>query len=251
MSPWVVLTPAFEPQTPPNLMPNTFYSYHIPKFSDAVHESEGDYGTIIIHTNASTVEISRYGKDRRDKGAVTQDFDDWDDYLRRENMVVTPLITRGGACVVVELGGGEEKSKTLGCLIKYQEFDSLFNPNTCSYQALVTPELEVAQIFFLDMFQDCMVPIGEVMYLKISVLPEEGFRAQGAGDKLLYTRLAPPNVRDPEEGKLYVTGLYQPLNRRGSVEVSASPITFAVNPWDIQLASEYAGDHSRILKRLR
>ena len=109
----------------------------------------------------------------------------------------------------------------------------------------------MAQIFFLDMFKSCMVPIGEVMYLKISVLSNEGFRAQGAGDKLLYTRLAPPNVREPEDGKLYVTGLYQPVNRRGAVEVSASPITFAVNPWDIQLASEYTGPASKILKRLR
>lgn len=234
-------------------MPNTFYSYHIPKFSDEPSESEGDYGTIIIHTNANTVEISRYGKDKQEKEAVTQDFDDWDEYLRRENMVVTPLITRGGACVMLELGGDDSQpnKKTLGCLIKYEEFNSLFNPNTCCYQALVTKEMDVAQIFFLDMFVNSMVPIGEVMYLKINVLPDEGFRAQGAGGRLLYTRLAPPNVREPEEGKLYVTGLYQPLNRRGSVEVSASPITFAVNPWDIQMASEYTGDPSKILKRLR
>ena len=232
-------------------MPDQFYSYHIPKFSDAPNESEGDYGTIIIHTGANSVEISRYGKDKQDKAPVIQELDEWDEYLRRENMVVTPLITRGGACVTVELGGGDDTNKTLGCLIKYQEFNSLFNPDTCCYQALVTEEMDVAQIFFLDMFKSCMVPIGEVMYLKISVLSNEGFRAQGAGDKLLYTRLAPPNVREPEDGKLYVTGLYQPVNRRGAVEVSASPITFAVNPWDIQLASEYTGPPSKILKRLR
>lgn len=234
-------------------MPNTYYSYHIPKFSNAEHESEGDYGTIIIQTIANTVEISRYDKNKNEKQAVMQDFEDWDEYLRHENMVVTPLITRGGACVALQLEEEESQPqrKTLGCLIKFEDFDSLFNPTTCCYQALVTPEMDVAQIFFLDMLQDCMVPIGEIMYLKLAVLPDENFRAQGMGDKLLYTRLAPPNVRHPEEGKLYVTGLYQPLSRRGSVEVSASPITFAVNPWDIQLASEYTGDHSKILKRLR
>jgi hypothetical protein len=229
-------------------MPDTYYSYHIPKFSDTPHESEGDYGTIIIITSAATVELSRYDKNKEAKEPQTLELDEWDEYLRNHHMVVTPLITRGGACVRLEL---EEGRKTLGCLIQYPEFQSQFNPDTCSYQALMTPEMDVAQIFFTDLLRHCMVPIGEIMYLNMEILPEAGFRAQGADGKKLHTRLAPPNVRDPEEGKIYVTALYQPLNRRGSTEVSASAITFAVNPWDVQLASEYDGDLSKIVKKLR
>jgi hypothetical protein len=232
-------------------MPDTYYSFHIPKFTDAPHASEGNYGIVHVITNAATVELSRYNQQKELVDAVTLDFDDWDEYLRREHMVITPLITRGGACIMLEVDEDGEKKKTLGCLIKYPEFDALFNPNTCCYQALVSEQMDVAQLFFIDMLKNAMVPIGEVMYLKISVLPEESFRTQGDGDRLLFTRLAPPNVRDPVEGKLYVTGLYQPLGRRGTGEVSASPVTFAVNPWDVQLASEYTGDHSRVIQRLR
>lgn len=233
-------------------MPDVVYSYHIPKFSDTPDESEGHYGTVHIISNAATVELSRYNQQKEPIDAVTLDFDEWDEYLRREHMVVTPLITRGGACVTLELDEEDgTKKKVLGCLIHYPEFGTLFNPNTCCYQALVSQEMDVAQIFFLDVLKTAMVAVGEVMYLKISVLPESGFRAQGEGDRLLYTRLAPPNVRDPVEGKLYVTGLYQPLGRRGAGEVSASPVTFAVNPWDVELASEYTGDHSKVLQRLR
>jgi hypothetical protein len=229
-------------------MPDTYYSYHIPKFSDTADETEGDYGTIIIITSAATVELSRYDKNKEAKEPQTLELDEWDEYLRRHHMVVTPLITRGGACVLLEL---EEGRKTLGCLIQYPEFHSQFNPDTCSYQALITPEMDVVQIFFTDLLRHCMVSIGEIMYLNMEILPEDGFRAQGGEGKVLHTRLAPPNVRDPEEGKIYVTALYQPLNRRGSTEVSATAITFAVNPWDVKLASTYDGDSSKIVKRLR
>ena len=234
-------------------MPDVFYSYHIPKFSDSPDEPFGDYGTLRIVTVAETVELVRYKGDTKDRIAEEMlDFDDWDEYLRKNHMVVSPLITRGGACVMLETEDGSAGGKTLGCLITQPDAGALFNPQTCSYQALISKELDTAELFFLDLLgPGTLVPIGEVMYLDISVLEEPGFRAQANGGRLLYTRLAPPNVRAPEEGKLYVTGLYQPLNRRGVGEVSASPITFAVNPWDVQLASSYTGDSHRIIKRLR
>jgi hypothetical protein len=232
-------------------MPDVCYSYHIPKYSQDTDEGVGGYGTIQVISNANTVEVGRFDKNHEPQDPMALDFDTWDTDLRAMNMVVTPLITRGGVCVCLDLGGGESTQKTLGCLVKYQENNSYFNGSTCHYQALMTADMDVAQIFFLDLFKHAMVPIGEVVYLDISVLPEEGFRVQGGGGKLLYTRLAPPNVHEPEEGKLYVMGLYQPHGRRGVGEVSASPITFAVNPWDIQLASDYTGNPSNILKRLR
>jgi hypothetical protein len=232
-------------------MPDVYYSFHVPKYSNETDESVGDYGTIHVISNANSVDVARFDKNQEPLEPLALDFDTWDVELRLRHMVVTPLITRGGVCVSLNLGGGDSTQTTLGCLIKYQEEKSYFNPSTCCYQALMNDEMDVAQIFFLDLFKHCMVPIGEIVYLDVSVLPEEGFRAQGAGGKLLYTRLAPPNVHTPEEGKLYVMGLYQPLGRRGTSEVSASPITFAVNPWDIQLASDYTGSQNNILKRLR
>jgi hypothetical protein len=113
--------------------------------------------------------------------------------------------------------------------------------------------MEVTEIFFYKVLRHALVPVGEVLYLEMSVIEDDRFRAQGgtSGTKVLYTRLSVPNVRVPEEGKLYVAALYQPINNRGRRENYSSSITFAVNPWDVQLVSEYKGDTRDIVKNLK
>ena len=82
------------------------------------------------------------------------------------------------------------------------------------------------------------------------VLEDATFRQQGRNGKVLFTRLDIPHVRVPEIGKLYVTCLHQPRGSNRRSARSASAITLAVNPWDVQLASAYTGDPANVVKNL-
>ena len=102
----------------------------------------------------------------------------------------------------------------------------------------------------MDVLKDALIPIGEVLYLDMSVIQEARYRDQGAGGKVLYTRLNVPHVKDPEPGKLYVTCLHQPKSARGRSLRSATCITLAVNPWDVQTPDAYTGPPGNIVKHL-
>ncbi len=67
----------------------------------------------------------------------------------------------------------------------------------------------------------------------------------------MYTRLTVPNIRCPEIGKLYVSCLRRPQGYRvDGGAASETMLTIAVNPWDIQIASGYAGPPENIVKHL-
>ena len=187
----------------------------------------------------------------------------WDDFLQKENMVVTPLIKRLGACVIVNSLGdmqedetqggarGGTKKKMLGSLISYPEYGALFNPVNCSYQALMTKEMEITEIFFYEVLTTALVPVGEILYLNMDVIQDERFTIQTGSGKVLYTRLSVPNTSHPIEGKLYVAALYKPMPRRGRRDSFSTCITFVVNPWDLQLASDYTGDEANVVMHLK
>jgi len=211
---------------------------------------------MIVRSVEDCVEINLYTKDRAPKDSHQLNMVGWDDFLRRENMVVTPLIRRLGACVSLvdsdeDDGEGGRKKQILGCLISYPEYGALFNPKTCSYQALTTEDMDVTEIFFADVLLHALVPVGEILYLDMDVIQDERFIIQTGVGKLLHTRLSVPNTANPVEGKLYVAALYQPMTRRGRRESFANCVTFAVNPWAVQLASEYTGDAGNIVKHLK
>ena len=77
-------------QSTPTLEPDVWYSFHIPHFSD------GEYGAMIIHSKEDTVVVSHFNQDRTLKDTHQLDMFDWDDFLRKENMVITPLLKRLG-----------------------------------------------------------------------------------------------------------------------------------------------------------
>jgi hypothetical protein len=230
-------------------MPDESYTFHIPDFSDR------EYGTVTVVSCGRTVEIAWYNNDQTLKHCETADYDEWDGYMRDNKMVVTPLITRGGACVQVVMEDVDEDGttstrKVLGCLIPYPDTNRLLNPEQCTYQALISQALDTVEVFFMDVLKDYLIRVGEEMLLDPNVLDNEAFSAQGAGGKLLYTRLFIPNVTKPVAGKLYVMALHQPTNRRGRSGVGMTCMVFAVNPWDLQLLSEYTGEAKLILKHL-
>ena len=219
-------------------MPDTPYTFHIP------HPDEGKYGFLMVTSHAECVEVHIYNRDNELETSENPDFMDWEESIRRAGIVITPLIRRYGAAVRLQ------DDNIIGCLIPPEASEELLDSNGCVYRALFSAELHVETLFFMDVLKTALIPVGEVMYLDMSVLQEERYRAQGAGGKLLYTRLNVPHVRCPEIGKLYVTCLHQPKSSRGRSMRSATCITLAVNPWDVQLASAYTGPQGNIVKHL-
>lgn len=218
-------------------MPDTPYSFHIP------HPDEGKYGFMMINLSADCVEIHTFGANDELETTDMLDFMEWEQHMRRRGMVITPLIRRHGAAVSLPNG-------VLGCLVPQENSEDLFDSNGCVYRALIDADLQVATLFFLDVLKEALVPVGEVLYLDMSVIEEERYRRQGEGGKVLLTRLNVPHVKDPEPGKLYVTCLHQPKSARGRSMRSATCITLAVNPWDVQTAASYTGPPANIVKHL-
>jgi len=225
-------------QCPYALMPDTSYTFHVPE------PDEGKHGILRVVSGAETIELHVYGADRALLSSETLDYYTWEVAIRERGMVITPLIQRYGAAVKVGSG--------LGCLIPTPASPREFlEGDGCFYRALISAELDVAELFFMDVLSTLLVPVGEVLYLDMAVLADEAFRAQGAGGKVLYTRLNVPHVRSPEPGKLYVTCLHQPRTVRGRSTKSATTLTFAVNPWDVTVASAYEGPASSVVKLLQ
>jgi hypothetical protein len=236
-------------QSPYALQPDVMYTFHVP------HPAEGKYGTIRVDTQLSRVcvETTQVGQEDHINTAALE-YCDWEERIRADGIVITPLIQRAGAAVVLvekDADTGAE-SRQIGCLVPPPENEGqLLDASDCTYHALLTAELDVAKLFFLDVLKEHLLPIGEVLYLNMEVLQEEQFRSQGRGGKVLYTRLNVPNMRVPEPGKLYVTCLHQPRASHGRSNRSKTAITLAVNPWDVQLASAYTGDPASVVKHLR
>lgn len=220
-------------------MPNVPYSFHIP-FPD-----EGKFGVIQVVSDAEAVEVHIFGSNRELLISETLDFMEWEEAIRDKGIVITPLIQRFGAAVRIP------GSDALGCLIPAPDSHHMFDSNKCIYRALISSELDMVELFFMDVLIDCLLPVGEIMYLNMAVLEEPRYRAQGADNKVLLTRLNVPHVRCPEPGKLYVTCLLQPRCARGRTTKSATAITLAVNPWDVQLASAYTGPAGNVVKHLQ
>lgn len=223
-------------------MPDVPYTFHIP------YPDEGKYGMVQVISKTDSVETHEFGKDRELIKSDCFSFMEWEEAIRERGIVITPLIQRLGVAVSIQ---SESGSHVLGCLIPSADSTQLLDSNSCIYRALVNADMDVVELFFMDVLVHHIIPVGEILYLNMAVLEDENFRAQGAGGKVLFTRLNVPNVRSPEPGKLYVTCLLQPRSARGRSTRSATAITFAVNPWDVQTAAAYVGPPGNVVKHLQ
>lgn len=226
-----------------NLMPNRIYPFIIP--------SQKEIGTIQIDTALEKAVIKFY--ERRDfpegpeqTSEATHGFDVWENCIHEDKILLTPLITRLGAAALVDGPNG----KIIGCLIPQPDSKSLFDHEKFTYKALINQAMDVVDVYFENILRTDLLPVGEIMYLKMDVLDDQNFREQGEGGKLLYTRLTVPNIRSPEAGKLYVNCLYNQRGYRAGGAAAETLLTLAVNPWDVQLASSYTGDDGQIVKFL-
>jgi hypothetical protein len=205
-----------------------------------------------VCTAEKKVYFRRFSKALGDEeGLDIAEYDEWEERMQQRKYVLTPMIERSGACLVVDITGPDgEKTPKLGCLIKYPEYGTQFNHLTLKYQALVDQDNTVAQVHFMETLRD-LLPIGTIMYLKLDVIDDERFSRQHSNRraKYLLTRLNVPNVCFPEQGKIFVTGLHE--RKRGRTQTAlVTSVTFPVNPWDVVLKEMFDGNEDEIVQRL-
>lgn len=232
-------------------MPDVAYTFHVPQPPE---DARGTYGVIRVDLESEHVAVETFVGDTGDQTQLESlDFMDWEETIRARGIVVTPLIDRAGVAVVVTDTDSDtqEEKRMIGCLVPPQENEGrLLDAADCTYHALLTPDMRTARIFFIEVLRECLLPVGEILYLDMVVLQDTRFRDQAREGRVLYTRLDIPHARIPEVGKLYVTCLHQPKGARSRATRGAVAITLAVNPWDVQLASAYAGDPASVVKHL-
>ena len=232
-------------------MPEKAYTFHTPHPPD---DQPKTVGTIFVDLENEKVVVETLKGDSHDQSEIESlDFSTWEETLRAKGIVITPLIERAGAAVAIVETHPETQTKTttIACLVPPAENDGrLLDVCDLTYHALLSADMLTARVFFVDILTDSLLPVGEILYLNMQVLDDAKFREMGRAGKLLYTRLDIPHVRVPEVGKLYVTCLHQPRGSTRRSSRGASAITLAVNPWDVQLASEYEGDPANVIKNL-
>jgi len=211
--------------------PDQHYSFHVP-------DEEGPakiFGTLYVDSKERKVIFYEYtDRELEDGSLVTRNYEDWEDYMAGKGYVLTPLVQRGGACLVINTkpeSDGEASVPKLGCLVRNPETNTLFHHPTLHYQALVDQDNTVMHVFFLDALH-CLVPVGTVMYLRMEVIDDDRFTPRPREGKFLITRLNVPNTSEPVEGKIYVTALFK-RNRTRAQEAFSAAVTFPVNPWDV------------------
>lgn len=215
------------------LVPDRHYSMHVPL-------SHGrQYGTVIVISAQEVVEITEFDDNEPCEGSAVR-YTDWCNFVREKSYVLTPMIWRGGACVRISTDSGAIP----GCIIPFEGSPTQFNHEKCQYKILLESDLSTVDVFFLDVLSS-LVPVGELMHLKMDVLPHPHTKA----DKWVSCRLSVPNMRFPQPGKLYVSCVHKP-RRVGNDSASADVMIFCVNPWDLRLASQFEGDPKEIVQKL-
>lgn len=232
-------------------MPETPYAFHTPHPPDGKPKT---VGIVRVDLDLEKVIVETFTGDDFDQSDVENlDFSSWEESLRAKGIVITPLIERAGAAVAIVETDPETKAETtvLGCLVPPSENEGrLLDPTDLTYHALLDSDRRTARVFFTEILAESLLPVGEILYLNMEVLEDARFREMGRNGKVLFTRLDIPHVRVPEIGKLYVTCLLQPRGSNRRSARSASAISLAVNPWDVQLASAYTGDPANVVKNL-
>lgn len=207
------------------------------------------YGYIFIDTENENVQFVQKLRSDPDGGvAQTKTFFDWEEHLNAEGYVLSPLIDRGGACVMVDIGTADKPNEVVGCMLQDPQTGTQFSQDDGTYQVLVKSDNSAAQIFFKDALRS-LLAVGTVMYLRMEVIQDARFKITSQANKWLYTRLNVPNVAEPVQGKIYVTAVCR-KNRTRLQNASVTGVTFAVNPWDLVPKHLFKGGLDNIAKHL-
>jgi hypothetical protein len=216
------------------------YPFHVPQEDP---NAQPVYGSIYVDPVSKSVII----EDVSNSTIHNESFFDWELYMKTKGYVMMPLIRRGGACVLVNIGTLDAPNEVLGCLISNPETNHLFDHATHSYNALVQADNISTRVTAFEALE-AMVKIGTPLYLNAEVIPDADKDKQNRKGKFLRTRLNVPNL-ESIEGKLYVSAVYH-KKRSAKQQETTYPVTFAVNPWDLMIEDKYDGPPENILDEL-
>ncbi len=251
--------PALAVRASYSLMPNVQYTWHRPE--------TGDHGLIMAHTVDCMMMIEYFALEPsgdRSSPFNTERvlFDRWERDVRERGIILTPVIWRAGACVLIQL---TPTTKAVGVLIRPEGCGTQLHTSSCSYVALVQrppdedqsqhasqppsqPLLQPTVHLPLVKAISSLIPVGELLYLNHACMDKPEYKKVG---KLLKVRLNVPNTLEPEPGRVYVTCHFSE-RAFGRSDVSSLPcVTMTVDPWDLTLPSEYKGPASSVLDFLQ
>lgn len=140
-------------------MPEVAYTFHVP------HPDEGRNGILLVEPDTDSVTMRTFNQEGVLIHDTVLDVMEWEETVRQSGAVITPLIRRLGAAVLVRQ---DDDSRAIGVLVPHAEGSrSLLRTESRSYKALITRELDVAELFFMDVLKTALIPVGEILYLNM------------------------------------------------------------------------------------
>jgi hypothetical protein len=140
-------------------MPDVAYTFHVP------HPDEGRHGVLLVEPDTDSVTVQTFNQEGVLIHDTVLDVLEWEETVRQSGAVITPLIRRLGAAVLVRR---EDNSQAIGVLIPHAEGSrALLCAESRTYRALISKELDVAELFFLDVLKTALISVGEVLYLNM------------------------------------------------------------------------------------
>jgi hypothetical protein len=162
-------------------------------------------------------------------------YDDWTVEMRKEDLIILPMIFRAGACVYIkpEVEDGEVK---VGLVIPLENTN--FNHERGGYQYIMQQEGEPVFLPTMDTLKQ-IIPVGTEMYLDVCTSPsaeqiKEKIPRHQRNHQWLLVRLNTPSEMKPDPKKVYVTALQSPT-KATTAAGNVSSVTFTVDPWELKV----------------
>ena len=211
-------------------MTNTYYSVW--------RERDSAYGTLVVRPKHAVVELHMY-LEGGDMEASSLDFEEWPEALRKRDLLITPMIWRGGACVENKVAGG---GREIACIVPDPAGTEAgptnnFSASDCSYWILHREDAPPRKLHFYKILKR-LIPVGTEVYVKLKSPAVQALGLQvprtERSREFLSGRLNVPTVESPVAGKIYVTCMQKPILARSDAS-DVSCVTLVLDPWDAVL----------------
>jgi hypothetical protein len=204
-------------------------------------ERDSAYWTLFVSVRHALVEVILTKESSEDTG-FSMDYEEWHERLRQEELIITPMIWRQGACVENRLSSG---GRELACIVPPPEEEQAaaagtrtnFVPSDCSYWILAREGVPPRKLHFYKVLKR-LVEVGREVFIKLNAPGVAKLGLQllrtDRSKEYLSARLNVPIVEHPEPGKVFVTCLQQAMFARSDANDIAC-ITLALDPWEVAL----------------
>jgi hypothetical protein len=204
-----------------------------------LRDTDMAYGTVFISVRSAKVNLELH-LEAGDMEAASFEFDDWQEELRKQDILITPMIWRQGACVENKTAEG---GREIACIVPPPAEEdqpaptSNFSASDCMYSILYREGLPSRKLHFLKVLER-LIPVGTEVYvlLKSPTVVELNLQISRTDRSREYLagRLNVPTVEKPEPGKIYVTCIQKPILARSDAS-DVSCVTLVLDPWDAVL----------------